>query len=475
MKVCDLQFIDSSNAALLGDYGANFVGNNTLCFYNLHGCRGDELNEILNYKSWVLRSWKTGRERKYFVNKYGASNDGFVIWSYAGFAPILIRHLQNRLGYLINGKENFRSKEVLLGNMYYSLWDFQKDAVKAWEDAGGYGILKCPTGAGKSLVGCYIIKKTGLRTIICVHTGDLLINVWYNYLIEQFGASIKSRIGIIGGGLSKKDRKRMRVCGNGFEENIEKDIVIATSQSLLNRLSDLGKQKFGLMIVDEVHHYPSEQFRRVANAIRAPARLALSATLIRSDGMSPMMQGLIGDVVYRVGIRELVKKGLLVEPVFSTIVIDDEECKIKIENSWRNKGKGANDMEYITKEKKISGSSEKKKDYILELCSSLLLNKKKFMMYTDWVTGQDEGVFTRDVYVSLLKERGIRCIGISSEMSGNERDEVFKYLKDDKIDGIVFGSIGNEGINIPIVDSIIMCNTTASSIRYSQRIGRAHV
>jgi superfamily II DNA or RNA helicase len=373
--------------------------------------------------------------------------------------------LKNTLNYTINGKELFDSKEITLGNMYYSLWDFQKDAVQSWFDKGSCGIIKAPTGSGKGIMGCAVIKQTGVRTIICVHTSDLLINVWHNYLCEQFGAGIKSRLGIIGGGLSKKDRKMMKICGDDFEENIRKDIVIATSQSLLNRLDRIGSERFGLLIVDELHHYPSEQFRKITNAIRAKARLGLSATLVRPDGMSPMMQGLIGDVVYRIGIKELVNRGLLVEPIFNSIIIQDNDCIDKISSA---KYVSTQLARYV---KRVSGSSEKKKDYVIELCNSLVLNQKKFMMYTDWVSGGD-GVYTRDDYVSILREMGIRVIGVSAEMSSTGREEVFRYLKEDRIDGIIFGSLGNEGINIPAVECVIMCNATASTIRFPQRVGR---
>lgn len=478
MKVADIEFVNKDNCESIGiDKG--FVGDNSLVFFRLKDCSNDELMDILEYKSWILKSWKTGRERKYFVFKWGDYGRDKIFWCYAGFSSILIRYLQNKLGYIVNGKELFKAKDIVeLGDMKYDLWNFQKDAVQEWIDSGCYGIIKAPTGSGKSVIGCSIIKRMGTRTIICVHTADLLINVWFNYLIEQFGEGIRGRIGVIGGGLSKKDRKLMRISADNFEENIKKDIVIATSQSMLNKLELLGKEKFGLMIVDEIHHYPSEQFKNIANAIRASARLGLSATLIRPDGMSPMMNGLIGDVVYRIGIRELVRQGLLVEPVFQSIVITDGKSEEKIKTCKLKM------LDYARYVKRVSAGSSIKFNYITELCTNLTRNNKKFMVYTDFVSNlkvdskgknnnNPDYVYTRGDYVTGLQDRGIRVVGISADMSGVEREQIFNMLKKGELDGIIFGSLGNEGINIPIVDSVIMCNCTASTIRFPQRVGRA--
>ena len=329
-----------------------------------------------------------------------------------------------------------------------------------------------------SIIGCSIIKKMNVRTIILCHTADLLINVWYNYLIQQFGEEIKDRIGIIGGGLSNKDRKMMRIIDNDFNANIKKDIVIATSQSLLagNKLPELGKEHFGLMITDETHHYSAEQFKKVASAVRSAYRLGLSATLKRPDGLSPIFYALLGDVRYRIGIKELAKKGLLVEPIFYSIIIEDEEACSKIRNCNYKL------LEYSRYVKKVSGSSELKFRYILGLCQSLKSKGRKFMLYTDFVnksgidedgTFDAESVYTRDDYVKGLLELKIKTIGVSSEMSGMQRQMIFNKLGNNELDGIVFGSLGNEGINIPSVDSIIMCNATASTIRFPQRCGRA--
>lgn len=478
MRVADIEFINAKNANTTG-VGSELVADDTLVFFNLHGIRDNELEEILNYKSFVHTSWKEGKRTIYFVYKYGFGIDSKVIWCYSGFSSILIRLLQNKYGYIINGKELYRAKEISnLPPMKYSLWDFQKDAVESWINSNCYGILQCPTASGKSIIGCSIIKKMNLRTIILCHTSDLLINVWFNYLVQQFGEEIKDRIGIIGGGLSNKDRKMMRIIGNDFSSNIKKDIVIATSQSLLagNKLTLVGEERFGLMIVDEIHHYSSEQFKRVAGAVRAAYRLGLSATLKRSDGLSPIFYALLGDVRYKIGIKELAKKGLLAEPIFYSIIIEDEEACSKIRNCKYKL------LEYSRYVKKVSGSSELKFRYILGLCQSLKDKGRKFMLYTDFVnkSGIDEdgvfnaeSVFTRDDYVKGLLELKIKTIGVSSEMSGMQRQMIFNKLEKNELDGIVFGALGSEGINIPSVEAIILVNATASTIRFPQRVGRS--
>ncbi len=478
MRVADIEFINAKNANTTG-VGSELVADDTLVFFNLHGIKDYELEEILKYKSFVHTSWKEGKRTIYFVYKYGYGLDSKVIWCYSGFSSILIRLLQNKYNYTINGKELYRAKEIKnLPPMKFSLWDFQKDAIESWINSNCYGIIQAPTGSGKGILGCSVIKKMNLRTIVLVHTSDLLINIWYNYIIQQFGEEIKDRIGLIGGGLTNKDRKMMRITDNDFSTNIKKDIVIATSQSLLARdkLTAVGEERFGLMVVDEIHHYSADQFRRVAGAVRAAYRIGLSSTLKRPDGLSPIFYALLGDVRYRIGIKELVKKGLLVEPIFYSIIIEDEEACSKIRNCNYKL------LEYSRYVKKVSGSSELKFRYILGLCQSLKLKGRKFMLYTDFVnksgidedgTFDAESVFTRDDYVKGLLELKIKTIGVSSEMSGMQRQMIFNKLGNNELDGIVFGSLGNEGINIPSVDSIVMCNATASTIRFPQRCGRA--
>jgi superfamily II DNA or RNA helicase len=463
MKVCDL----------------NIVGDT--CRFSLYGCSDDEFDKIEKYKQWISRSWKYGNRSHSFVNIIDKYSNPREIWTYLGFAPNLIRYLKNddfkyiidgkeffTGSYIVKGREVFIGKEIIVGNLYYSLWDFQKEAVDAWIDNGGFGIIKSPTGSGKGVMACDIIRRIGKKTLILVHTSDLLINVWFNTLVEQFSEGIKGRLGIIGGGLTKKDRKQMRLSSDcSFEFNINKSIVIATSQAMLNKLDMLSKQRFGLLVVDEVHHYSSEQFKKVASVVSAPYRLGLSATLNRPDGTSPLFYGLLGDPCFDVGIKKLVKKGILVEPKFYKFIIDDKTVQMKIATC------GLQKLDLSRYIKKMSASSVIKKDYIIYNLVKLLHEfRRKFIMYTDFVKPSDE-VFTRDDYVKEILRLGVNVIGVDSELSSNQREKLFNDLKVGKLEGLIFGALGSEGVNIPAVDSVVMCNATASPIRFPQRVGRS--
>ena len=212
-KIADLTFIDKYNARQYG-IGQNQIKDDTLVFFNLQGCNNSELNNILKLKSWELVSYYEGTKRQkfYFVKKWGYGINGEpVVFCNAGFSPILIRYLQNVLKFTIQGKDQYMSKEISWIddlNLKYELWPHQQHAVDAWFNAGNYGIIKSPTGSGKSIIGIYIMKKTKVRTLICIHTKDLVMQ-WYNFIIEQFGDGIRDKIGIVGG-LKDNERRELR-------------------------------------------------------------------------------------------------------------------------------------------------------------------------------------------------------------------------------------------------------------------------
>src|SRR5262249_45245067 len=81
-------------------------------------------------------------------------------------------------------------------------------------------------------------------------------------------------------------------------------IVVTTYASAFRFMEQQGNQ-FGLIIFDECHHLPGSAFRYAAEMAIAPFRLGLTATPERSDGADPMLEELIGKIMYRKEARDL--------------------------------------------------------------------------------------------------------------------------------------------------------------------------
>lgn len=143
------------------------------------------------------------------------------------------------------------------------------------------GIINLSCGAGKTVIGLYIIAKLHKKTLIVVHK-EFLLDQWKDR-IQSFLPGAK--IGLIKGKVIDVQ---------------DKDIVIASLQSL--SMKDYDQHVFkgiGLVIVDEVHRTGTEVFSQALRKIQTIYTLGLSATIVRKDGMSKVFQWYLGDVLYK--------------------------------------------------------------------------------------------------------------------------------------------------------------------------------
>jgi superfamily II DNA or RNA helicase len=153
---------------------------------------------------------------------------------------------------------------------------YQVEALTAWQRSDGRGVLMLPTGAGKTVVALMAIERLAVRTLIVVPTIELLPQ-WRRALCEQLGLPAGA-VGVVVVG-----RRDVR------------DLTVITFDSAAMPRRRLDG--FGLLVVDEVHHLPAAQYRRIVGKAAAPYRLGLSATPERANGRHSDLDALIGPVV----------------------------------------------------------------------------------------------------------------------------------------------------------------------------------
>lgn len=160
---------------------------------------------------------------------------------------------------------------------------YQQAALTAFEIAGRHGIVVLPTGSGKTRVACAAIARARTSTLILVPTRALL-EQWTAVLTPL----VRDAIGIVGDGMSRLA-----------------PITVMTFESAFRRLDAWG-DRFGMLVVDEVHHFGTGMRAEALEMCVAPIRLGLTATPPIAGSMADeRLRDLIGPVVYELGIGDL--------------------------------------------------------------------------------------------------------------------------------------------------------------------------
>jgi len=163
----------------------------------------------------------------------------------------------------------------LVGNI--KLYDYQENALNDLK-SGKNGVLEAPCGSGKTQIGLALIKSIGGRALWITHTKKLLeqsMDRAKQYYKGDFGTITEGKV------------------------SIGKDITFATIQTMSNIDTEIYKNAFDIVVVDEAHHCvgsPTKvmQFYKVITNINARYKYGLSATLSRSDNLISCVYAILG-------------------------------------------------------------------------------------------------------------------------------------------------------------------------------------
>jgi superfamily II DNA or RNA helicase len=171
-------------------------------------------------------------------------------------------------------------------------FDFQIEALKAWEGANRRGLIVLPTGAGKSfttrlLIASLAVTDSHSSVLIVVPTRTLMYQ-WHSQLRQAFGIAV----GLI---------------GDDFFDL--QPVTVTTYASARIHMPSVGN-RWKFIVFDEVHGKLSGDRSSVAAKFSmAPYRLGLTAT--PSSETESVLRDLIGEIVYLKSTDELIEREIL--------------------------------------------------------------------------------------------------------------------------------------------------------------------
>ena len=342
----------------------------------------------------------------------------------------------------------------------HEAFDYQREALAAWEKARCRGVVVLPTGTGKTFLATLAIASRRRATLVVVPTLDL-VNQWYDGLSASFGEPI----GIVGGGYHEVE-----------------DITVTTYDSAYLHMERLGA-RFGLIVFDECHHLPSASYSLAAKMSLAPFRLGLSATPERTDLRG--YEDTIGPIVFRRDITELAGQYLaeydvqrLAVPLSPEERAEYEAARDVYRSFLRANGIRMSEPDGWQRFLMLSSQSDagrrafrayrRQKQLALAAPGKLALLSKLLHAHRHDRTI----VLTEDNATVYQISRQFLVPAITHQTKVKERSFILSSFNEGALRAVVTSKVLNEGVNVPQANVAIVLSGNASVREHVQRLGR---
>lgn len=320
--------------------------------------------------------------------------------------------------------------------MRVTLRDYQQDAVNRIRAAYGCGhrsVLFClPTGGGKTVVFCYVAEaaaEKGRRVVILVHRQELV-----SQSVEAL-ENLGLEVGVI---------------APGYDEQPERQIQVASVQSLARRLSRWAGA-FDFIVIDEAHHAAAGSWQKCCEAFPDAYRLGVTATPERLDGKA--LRPWFSELICGPGTWDLMQAGHL------------SQCKILCPPTGVD-----------FKKLRVLGGDFRKDDATQAMSGATLMGDV-VAHYQQHLAPSTAIAFCvtvahAEAVASMFVAAGVRAATIDGTLSRNARRELIDGLRTGEVQVLCSCEVISEGTDIPSVGGAILCRPTNSLSLFLQQVGR---
>ena len=336
---------------------------------------------------------------------------------------------------------------------------YQQAAFAAWH-AQQRGLIVMPTGSGKTRVACAAMGACHVPALCLVPTRALM-HQWAAELQRHYPGPI----GLLG------DRQRQLAA-----------VTVSTFESAYRQMARIGNQ-FGLLVVDEVHHFGNGVRDEALEMCGAPRRLALTATA--PDGSARLrVEQLMGPCVCELRVADLAGKWLAdFDNIVLRVALSERERArydhavglfraayanfhaLHPEGSWREftafaqRGQSGREALAAFRRSRQLTSYPSGKRRVL----GALLREHR---------GQRCLVFTADNTTAYAIAREHLIMPITCDIERRERDAALSAFRAGALRALVSAQVLNEGIDVPDAEVAIVVGGVRGQREHVQRVGR---
>lgn len=332
---------------------------------------------------------------------------------------------------------------------------YQNEAVTAvargWSDGWTRQVVLMPTGTGKTFIGALIIGSHDYST------GPVVFLTHRAELIKQTIAAIQDQFPTLRVGLVKATT----------HEVTDVDVMVASVQTLgRSALKRASIGKIGLLIIDECHHAAAKTYMDVVTdfgGFDGTRTVGLTATLVRNDKIG------LGDVWQHVAFERSIewaeRNKHLVPHDEATIIVPTLDLTKVATVALRPEDDDSDD-----------GT-----DYSERALGRALVNANAGpIMAREYLkrAGQRQGiVFTPTKAAAAhvcdaFNAAGIASALVTGETPEEERELIFKRIREHDLQVIVNVMVLTEGFDLPQLEIVLIARPTKSKSLKVQMIGR---
>jgi superfamily II DNA or RNA helicase len=335
------------------------------------------------------------------------------------------------------------------------LRDYQKDCFVELEKHfiaknKKVGLVVIPTGGGKTIVFNSFIHKYFKNSLIVAHRDELLSQSIDKYrLVSDEDEEVNIAI------LSGKAEN-----GKNLFSSSGKNYTVASIQYLNLRTYELDGKNYDFVVIDEAHHAAADSYKSVIKKLIGTNKnikiLGVTATPFRSDKQD--LKEIFGDIVYKIGYKELIAKGYL-SPLKTYLVplnVDLDKLKTCVITDG--------ERDFTNKSISAAFNTPEINKTIVKRWQELACDKKTIFYLSS--------LEHCDYLKREFEKAGVAAETVKGAMDLNNRRNVLSDFKDGKIQIILNMNVLAEGFDDPAVECVSIVRPTKSLGLYTQIAGR---